>query len=225
MYGVTKLKLNALGFGIAALVLSASVASADVYMTANFSGSINPGNFNVKAPFSGNGFVQSDPLSGSFVFDSSLIPASGTVNVFYPSFPDIAAIAPATAFNLTLNGLSFDLSDNLNALTSPGIQYKNGAFNGFNFITNFSFQAKDYQFRINGTAITVRLIDPNSGFATGNSLINAHIDLALTNVAPFDPNAVTPGVPEPSTWAMMILGFAGVGFMAYRRRNGLQHVA
>jgi hypothetical protein len=25
------------------------------------------------------------------------------------------------------------------------------------------------------------------------------------------------GVPEPSTWAMMILGFAGVGFMAYRR--------
>jgi hypothetical protein len=25
------------------------------------------------------------------------------------------------------------------------------------------------------------------------------------------------GIPEPSTWAMMILGFAGVGFMAYRR--------
>jgi hypothetical protein len=27
-------------------------------------------------------------------------------------------------------------------------------------------------------------------------------------------------VPELSTWAMMILGFAGVGFMAYRRRKG-----
>lgn len=26
-------------------------------------------------------------------------------------------------------------------------------------------------------------------------------------------------VPEPSTWAMIIFGFAGVGFMAYRRRN------
>jgi hypothetical protein len=25
-------------------------------------------------------------------------------------------------------------------------------------------------------------------------------------------------IPEPSTWAMMILGFAGVGFMAYRRK-------
>ena len=31
---------------------------------------------------------------------------------------------------------------------------------------------------------------------------------------------VTSAVPEPSTWAMMILGFAGVGFMAYRRREG-----
>jgi hypothetical protein len=26
-------------------------------------------------------------------------------------------------------------------------------------------------------------------------------------------------VPEPSTWAMMILGFAGIGFMAYRRNS------
>lgn len=27
------------------------------------------------------------------------------------------------------------------------------------------------------------------------------------------------GVPEPSTWAMLILGFAGIGFMAYRRKS------
>jgi hypothetical protein len=33
-----------------------------------------------------------------------------------------------------------------------------------------------------------------------------------------DLTAVAP-VPELSTWAMMILGFAGIGFMAYRRRN------
>jgi hypothetical protein len=26
-------------------------------------------------------------------------------------------------------------------------------------------------------------------------------------------------IPEPSTWAMMILGFLGVGFMAYRRKS------
>jgi hypothetical protein len=30
---------------------------------------------------------------------------------------------------------------------------------------------------------------------------------------------VVSGVPEPSTWAMMILGFASVAFLAYRRRG------
>jgi PEP-CTERM motif len=27
----------------------------------------------------------------------------------------------------------------------------------------------------------------------------------------------SPAVPEPSTWAMMLLGFAGLGFAGYRR--------
>jgi hypothetical protein len=36
-----------------------------------------------------------------------------------------------------------------------------------------------------------------------------------------EPAAVA-SVPEPSTWAMMILGFASVGFMAYRRRSHSQ---
>jgi hypothetical protein len=30
---------------------------------------------------------------------------------------------------------------------------------------------------------------------------------------------IAPAVPEPSTWAMLVLGFAGVGFMAYRRKS------
>ena len=34
----------------------------------------------------------------------------------------------------------------------------------------------------------------------------------------YSTNAVG-AVPEPSTWAMMILGFFGIGFMAYRRRS------
>jgi PEP-CTERM motif len=32
-------------------------------------------------------------------------------------------------------------------------------------------------------------------------------------------------VPEPSTWAMMILGFFGVGFLAYRQKNGALRLA
>ena len=33
-------------------------------------------------------------------------------------------------------------------------------------------------------------------------------------------NFTVSSVPEPGTWAMMILGFMGVGFMAYRRKSG-----
>jgi hypothetical protein len=31
--------------------------------------------------------------------------------------------------------------------------------------------------------------------------------------------SVTAAVPEPSTWAMMILAFFGIGFMTYRQRK------
>jgi hypothetical protein len=30
---------------------------------------------------------------------------------------------------------------------------------------------------------------------------------------------LTASIPEPATWAMMILGFAGIGFVAYRRKD------
>jgi hypothetical protein len=46
-----------------------------------------------------------------------------------------------------------------------------------------------------------------------------HTDAPAHNsVKPF-PFRVEAAVPEPSTWAMMILGFACVGFMAYRRKS------
>jgi hypothetical protein len=32
-------------------------------------------------------------------------------------------------------------------------------------------------------------------------------------------SGIQPGVPEPATWAMMLIGFAGLGFAAYRRRG------
>ena len=44
---------------------------------------------------------------------------------------------------------------------------------------------------------------------------------ATSNAFEFNVGAIPSrvgGIPEPSTWAMMILGFFGVGFMAYRRK-------
>jgi hypothetical protein len=43
--------------------------------------------------------------------------------------------------------------------------------------------------------------------------------VALTQVTFTGTMTAITAVPEPSTWAMMILGFAGIGCLAYRRRN------
>ena len=48
----------------------------------------------------------------------------------------------------------------------------------------------------------------------------AFLDLDDVSVTP-----LTTAVPEPSTWAMMLLGFAGVSFMGYRRSRKDQTVA
>jgi hypothetical protein len=40
---------------------------------------------------------------------------------------------------------------------------------------------------------------------------------SFTQALEFTPASFTPGTPEPSTWAMMLLGFAGLGFLGYRQ--------
>ena len=35
----------------------------------------------------------------------------------------------------------------------------------------------------------------------------------------YTPAATSPAIPEPSTWAMMLLGFAGLGYAAVRRKG------
>jgi hypothetical protein len=58
--------------------------------------------------------------------------------------------------------------------------------------------------------------------ATGGSTVlevHGRQDPSFMFFDDFAVNASVGAVPEPSTWAMMILGFAGVGFMAYRRKS------
>jgi PEP-CTERM motif len=65
-------------------------------------------------------------------------------------------------------------------------------------------------------------VDPRLGsLVFGNVFPDGTTTWGNTNAA-FDAtfSVTVSAVPEPSTWAMMILGFVGVGFLAYRRRNG-----
>jgi len=71
---------------------------------------------------------------------------------------------------------------------------------------------------------TVDLSVSASVFNTTTGSIEALIDPTITvpsaYMIEFSPGiGIAGAVPEPSTWAMMILGFCGVGFMVYRRKS------
>jgi len=80
-------------------------------------------------------------------------------------------------------------------------------FTPFTFSSNGGWVTVGFDFSVTtGTTFGLKLEDfSGSGGSAGDAYFR---NLELTS-----------GVPEPSTWAMMILGFAGVGYMAYRRRN------
>jgi len=66
------------------------------------------------------------------------------------------------------------------------------------------------------------LLDPrSSGMPISGSIDPMFTTNSLGGKFIFSPGVfdVSSGVPEPSTWAMMILGFAGLSFMAYRRKR------
>jgi hypothetical protein len=65
---------------------------------------------------------------------------------------------------------------------------------------------------LNLNGLTVNGIDLSSGGLSFN--------LSDPNgLSESGPITAVQAVPEPSTWAMMILGFCGLGVVAYRRRH------
>lgn len=112
---------------------------------------------------------------------------------------DIAAFTRVnglTAFGLMsvlLDGVVLDSFDFVGPGTSTTLR------DTLDFTTNLT--AGQHTIQLQATRI----------YAPGAGVTSQYFDNVSLDV-------VTP-VPEPSTWAMLILGFAGVGFMAYRRRN------
>lgn len=110
------------------------------------------------------------------------------------------SVAPVTSvtFQATIPGTFFGggwtFSDGLHTLTG-------GFFSGTNPVVTlgtFSYPNGLYSYVFSYTGYTSPLGTPATGGFSGQ--ISA--------------------VPEPATWALMILGFVGVGLVAYRRRSG-----
>jgi len=112
-----------------------------------------------------------------------------------------------------LYNLSFALAGNPDAgggLKSVFVSLASGS-NTYNFVvTNEDHNNMGYVYKfLNNIALGV-------GPAT---LTFASQDPAGSAYGPVIGDVNVSAVPEASTWAMMIIGFAGIGFMAYRRKS------
>jgi hypothetical protein len=139
-------------------------------------------------------------LDGS---DYDVTGITGTVqyggNVFHITGLYTVAGTPAGAF-AEVSGTNFDWFFNNTIHTAGGLQWDS---NGLVFTANGQF------FNLFSDV-----------FDINNALLTS--DPALGEFAGFEDTlgaGTISAVPEPSTWAMMILGFLGTGFVGYRRKS------
>jgi hypothetical protein len=212
---MTKL-IGALLFG----ALFSTSAFADI-VTATYTGIANgadsAGLFGAPGPVNEN-------FTAIYVFDTGF-PGAGQFNngtefqtyggtAFQPAIPN-----PLISASLTINGDTFTTS----GLLESFLDTRNS-----NFIALAEVFPSDFNHVFFNQLATN---DPNAPFPTsinssftytnpGNAGNQSSFTLEGDSLTLFS-NTVTftDAVPEPSTWAMMILGFASIGFMAYRRKS------
>jgi hypothetical protein len=215
------MKLAIVGAFLGLALFLPQAAGATTLVQGHFGGKVNAGSSAVRAPFNvaSTGIVQGMTLSGSAVFDSDIVPASGLALVSFAALTD-----PSDAFEFNIGSLHFDLGTATtgSAGITPAILFNDGAFAGLNYVSDFLYSdGLTYQLRFNSLNFTVRQVDPVTGF-NSNSTINITGKLNLGGFASESPYVEGtpggPGVPEPSTWALMIVGLGGAGAMLRRRR-------
>jgi opacity protein-like surface antigen len=146
----------------------------------------------------------------------SLFPDS-PVAEFNPADGTLTSVAESLKGTATWTSNSIDA--NLFALLFPGTPAE----------TQFFFTPGTITFAISGSptdlndfkgtgsvGVALRLTTSDTGdtFATSASGLMGTITYTYTPAA-------SPAVPEPSTWAMMALGFAGLGFLGYRKTRSV----
>jgi hypothetical protein len=181
------------------------------------------------------------PISYNFNFSASGGP-TGTLFENIVQYPNVVTPAHPYGSDLMFNYKIALSAGDVTGLTVAGfsgfdVSAKQCSFAGCFAVATNGIAATSASRSANGDLITFSLSGLSGPNHTGNLQLFTNAPFFADPIAIFQDSAGgvfslditgpsnTPSVPEPSTWAMMILGFAGVGFMAYRRRNSALRVA
>jgi hypothetical protein len=106
------------------------------------------------------------------------------------------------------------------ATKSPLFGHPKTSFTYLTLPEILTFSHGHLQFTVNQQTIGPN--EQSSNFFFGTDLLASSATLLLVDengrFSTFTTESIA-AVPEPSTWAMMILGFVGIGFMTYRHRK------
>lgn len=145
------------------------------------------------------------PATGQFQLYLSYISASTNI----ANFDNTNVAFPDASFALVYSGALPSLADGkLDFTLSQTFNYNPA--NGYLMLTVFNPT-------LSGDGNLFLDVDLNN--AKTNGRFSAYNYQAFNQGLVTGFNEQVAPVPEPSTWAMMILGFAGVGFLPYRRRS------
>ena len=181
------------------------------------------------------GSIGNNPLGPEFVIDFAANGAiTTTLNSVYSTDPGtydgaddtyIGVINNTghviTSFNLSsttaIGGFDGDGVGNYTGITNTplGTNATDLAGCGAGITTNnCGYGGTDAYFTNNNSPYHTLTVNFIGGIAANGGEGYFSLEEAVNLSAP--PN-VTPGVPEPSTWALMLLGFGGLGYAGYRK--------
>jgi len=210
----------------AVVVLALSVASANADVVVDF-WSYNGATSGFGTLANNANLVQNQPIDAIFTVSgpinwfaaggstnqigSFLTSAGGTISGF--SSPD-SKYSSQAAFEAQVMSVSGDATTSFFKITGSG-SFSGGSVTHDDGASLYL----DGNFASPAVSQAGETVAETGTFVTTPGTHTFVLDYVEGNGAPSQLTFATTGVPEVSTWGMMILGFFGIGFVAYRRRD------
>ncbi len=150
-------------------------------------------------------------LNGNAISVAYNFPALGTDYYNYSASPSTFTVGSGIESTVTVDGLpiSIDFANSSLTLTAPSVSWSSSAFNGLVFTNNSG---------VFSSILSATGIDPSRISVTGNQLAINWNGMSFNSGDTVFLSFASGGVPEPATWALMILGFGAIGFAMRRAK-------